>query len=141
MLRMAAIPAAAFGPTRFSQIRSPVLASSACTVFIALVRYLIPLRTTADGSFHRPSFTTQTHPACRAFTPPPPLTLHLAAAPGPPAGVVGSSAVVVCVWRAPAGAAAQPATVPLAAAVVAVKAGVAAAAPFDCRTNAVTARY
>ena len=31
-----------FGPTWFSQISSPVAASSACTVFSALTRYMMP---------------------------------------------------------------------------------------------------
>ena len=68
MLRMAAMPISAFGPTWFSQISSPVLASSACRMLPVLVRYMIPLCTSGIGSFAPPSFIAHTHASCRSFT-------------------------------------------------------------------------
>ena len=61
-------PTAAFGPTWFSQIKSPVAASSACTMLSVWVRYMMPLCTSGMGWFAPPSFIDQLHASLRSFT-------------------------------------------------------------------------
>ena len=65
---MAPYARVASGPMRFSQIRSPVRPSSACTVLLVLARYMMPLWTMGVGSLAPPSFIAQTHSSCRSFT-------------------------------------------------------------------------
>ncbi len=61
-------PTAAFGPTWFSQIRSPVAASSAWTMLRVWVRYMMPLWTSGIGWLEPPSFIDQLHASLRSFT-------------------------------------------------------------------------
>jgi hypothetical protein len=68
MLRMAAMPVAVLGPTRCSQMSSPLFASSACTMFVVLVRNITPLCTIGVGSLVWPSFIAHAHVSCRSFT-------------------------------------------------------------------------
>ena len=67
MLRMAAWPISALGPTRCSQIKSPVRASSAWTTFMMLMMYSTPLCTSGVGSLPWPSVIAQVHTSCKSF--------------------------------------------------------------------------
>src|SRR2546428_6542394 len=101
---------------------------------------------TGTKFFTVPATVRPIGPAFAAAPPRPPAPGGPPRPPRPPAagGGVGSSAVVVCaclVAPKPAPGEGGPlAIVPIAALVVGANACAPAAAPFDCRMNAVTAR-
>ena len=68
MLRIAPKPRIEFGPTWFSQIRSPVAASSACIMLPVLLRYMMPLCTSGIGWLEPASFIAQLHASRRSLT-------------------------------------------------------------------------
>ena len=63
-----ASPVGTTGPTRFSQMSSPVAASSAWMMLPMLLRYRTPSCTTGAGSFQPPSVIDQIHSSVRSST-------------------------------------------------------------------------
>ena len=68
MLRIEPKPMAWFGPTWFSQMRSPVAAFSACTMFMVLARYMMPLCTSGLVWLAPPSFIDHDQARRRSLT-------------------------------------------------------------------------
>jgi hypothetical protein len=62
------MPTACSGPTWFSQINSPVFASSACRMLRVFARYMTPLWTSGIGWFAPPSCIAHTHASRKSFT-------------------------------------------------------------------------
>ena len=63
-----ASPVGTSGPTRFSQMSSPVAASSAWMMLPMLFRYSTPSCTTGAGSFQPPSVIAHTHSSVSSST-------------------------------------------------------------------------